>query len=309
LAFESLDITEFPDALGSDLFHFAVAKPDFNGRLLRGFGSAGDRSLALQKAVGELIERSAFFTDPTAPAKRTSSGYASHENEAQARENAQAELIERDIVLCHWLQKIAPFWLKENALPLETSERLLALNRRLHQLGYNFTPGLLAQVGETSVACGLLRATSGKIGFTFSSAAKASLPSAIESVISDARRNITILESRVAEGASLFRRMREEEILDPDAHREFYFDPANVYDLDWFFTGSQDVLTYDIPAIHLETIPIPIQVDWHCTAVRASSPDLQAYFTGPTRAEHLNLGRLGVSGELEGLFLRPHPLP
>lgn len=309
MALEDLEITEFPDALGPDHFHFLAVKPDFHGQRLRGFGSASDRSIALQKALGELIERAAFCTDSGTGAPRSSSGYASHESEAEARENATAELIERDIVLCHWLERQAPFWLKEEDLPGNVRHTLRDLNGRVRPMGYELTLGLLGQAGGITVACGLVRSPAGKIGFTFSSSASRDPARALFSVISDMRRNVTILWTREREGEALFRKMDAAGISEPDHHREYYLDPAHAAGLDWFFAGSPEVLAYEMPEVRVQSLPIPIEVDWICHAMRATSEDLQAYFVGPTERRWLKVARLGGDEAVAGLNLLPHPLP
>lgn len=309
MAFEDLEIAEFPDALGPDHFHFLAVKPSFHGQQLRGFGSAHDRNLALQKAVGELIERAAFYTDSGNGASRSSSGYASHESEAQARENATAELIERDIVLCHWLHRHAPFWLAEEDLPADVRETLRDLNGRVRPMGYELTLGILGQAGEIAVPCGLVRSPAGKIGFTFSSSASREPARALLSVISDMRRNVTILWTRERDGEALFQKMDAAGITEPDHHREYYLDPAHSAGLDWFFAGSSEVLAYEMPEVRVQSLPIPIEVGWKCHAMRASSEALQAYFVGPTEMRWLNVARLGGEELVAGLNLMPHPLP
>lgn len=79
--------------------------------------------------------------------------------------------------------------------------------------------------------------------------------------------------------------------------------------LDWFYAGSADVLSYDMPEVKAEPVPIPIPLEWKCHAVRPSCVGLQAYFVGMSERGKLNLGRLGGDEALAGLNLRVHPLP
>lgn len=76
-----------------------------DGGDIRSCGEADDESIAMTKAIMELIERSSlmrWYREHRPGVFGTSNGWAAHETIAQAKNNAVLELVERDAVLAQW---------------------------------------------------------------------------------------------------------------------------------------------------------------------------------------------------------------
>lgn len=84
-------------------------KLEYGGIISSGRGISEEPNLALKKAVYETIERACFARGDF----RNTNGIAIAETAEQATENAINELIEREIFMRHWNQKL-PFNLFEN---------------------------------------------------------------------------------------------------------------------------------------------------------------------------------------------------
>ncbi len=276
-----LKVEEFPDFLGNDVFHFMVSKNDSLKE--RGFGSARSEKVALMKAYSEYCERTAMLEHSQAA---TSNGFAAHRTFEQASFSAQAELIERDLVICSWLCRRPPLWLNLDSLGAKAD--------LFSNVGMTFRVGLLGHVANTVVLCSLLFPNDRKkFGCLFASAAGKNISEAIETLYLNQRRNLTYAMAFLSEQRPF---ISEQEVKTPDDHRIYYLNPANNSKWDWYLNQGQPFFA---EKVEIKSIPIKfnIQTPWPIYVCRAVSPSLQQYFVGNPIEQNLNFQRLS---EYEG---------
>lgn len=95
-----------------------TAKLKHDGIVSSGRGISEDSNLSLKKAVYEAIERASFAKTQL----RTTNGVAIAETLEKAKENAVNELIEREIFLRHWTQKL-PFVIVNNEETIDLKQK------------------------------------------------------------------------------------------------------------------------------------------------------------------------------------------
>ena len=90
-----------------------------NGKEVIVCGESNDHDSGMDKAISELIERSALLIYGPQYGAETSNGWAAHPIKNQARINAILELVERDAVLAQWYSKTPFVQIDQDTLPSE----------------------------------------------------------------------------------------------------------------------------------------------------------------------------------------------
>jgi YcaO cyclodehydratase, ATP-ad Mg2+-binding len=91
----------------------------FRGSQIIVCGEANDQSLAMTKAVAELLERTALLSTTSPIANKSSNGWAAHIDIEQAKRAATLELIERDAVLAQWYTSTPFVEIPNESLPIQ----------------------------------------------------------------------------------------------------------------------------------------------------------------------------------------------
>lgn len=180
-------------------------------------GESETHDLGFDKAISELIERSALLTYGHKFGSTTSNGWAAHPDQEQARKNAILEIVERDAVLAHWYSKTPFVEVPAEELPLDVQAWVLF---ELKNSEFPILRLLLSTEGlGPSVTCVLMN----KDGFGVSShATKETISGSISSAIAEACRaaHASIRRSHWKDTMRL--KLRENGAVDPSAHALYY---------------------------------------------------------------------------------------
>lgn len=283
------------DLLGDDVWHYSLTH---RPTATRGFGTGRTRRDALVRALGELVERSAYAASEVSRFA-TSSGIAAHSSVEMASNAACLELIERDILITTWLARAAPVWLNVS----EFSE--------FTRHGLRLDVGVAGVSGAVKCVVGALRPAAGSslpFGFVLAASADKALEVAIEKVVLDSRRAATMLLCRARDGGHLFRPVPAAGLISGQDHLEYYLDPGNGDDIDWFWRGRTEPATLPELAVWTERIA-PGPIDFPPTVVvRARADGAQELFFGPTEPQGIAQGRLEHLLPDGPANLKPHPL-
>ena len=229
-----VEIASYEDRLTEDIHHFLA---EANGRSVIGFGTDWSPEKALIKAISECAERSVL----KAVAAPTSNGFAAHNSKERAAQKALLECKERDAFLLGWLSGRSPKW-------LEVDSSMQIIKPPLSH-GFAVRFGLVAVSDGDPVIVGTLTpgpSFSSPFGAVFSSACSATLDGAIQSTAFELRRAATVILNRADSPAGV---SRNASALPNDGRStfEYYLDPANANDLNYYFENSQDPLEVTFP--------------------------------------------------------------
>lgn len=273
---------------------------EFEGR-----GIALGFDQAFTVAGAEALERSICANNQI-----HSNGVAIHTEPQLAKENAQNELIERDLFLCYFLTK-TPMKIIDRPAPLDINFSLL--EEKLNKLGIEIKLGVSTCQEISMVTC----ITTGKedpwnvIGFGSSKNIEHASQKAILECLSN-----TVW--RIDSEAKLSPKSRDEfesANNSPLHHRNLYMTSQNDLNLDWMF-GHQEALdnppqNYYVTFEELGSKNTLIQ-SAPIKAFRAVSNDIQSIFYGPTTLENINFDRLErfARKKLENndINWEPHPI-
>ena len=184
IAYESLQIVTGSRPIG---FRFSKFITDvaavLNGRQILVCGESYDHDNGMDKAISELIERSALLVYGPQYCAETSNGWAAHPLREQARANAILELVERDAVLAQWYSKKPFTQLATDQLPITVKDWV---SSELSRSEFPFLKVLISTEGlGPSVTCLLQNAN----GFGVSAhSTRETLEDSIASAIAEACR-------------------------------------------------------------------------------------------------------------------------
>jgi hypothetical protein len=188
-----------------------------NDREILVCGESESHDLGFDKAISELIERSALLSFGHKFGATTSNGWAAHPNVEQARKNAILEIAERDAVLAHWYSKTPFIEVPANEFPLDIQAWVLF---ELKNSEFPILRLLFSSAGlGPSVTCILMN----KDGFGVSAhATKETISGAIASAIAEACRaaHSTLRRSHWKDTMRL--KIGEKGRVDPSAHALYY---------------------------------------------------------------------------------------
>ncbi len=305
----SVEIDQYDDALSTDFFHIR-AKIDLGyEKVVRGFGSGSTQEEALIKALGELVERSVFFKLAHDGHASTSNGFACHPLASEAHRKATNELIERDIVMSNWLVRKPPFWFDLKTDASDIYQKFHADFELFEKFQLTLDFGIWGVINDVSVFVVAMKSTQDNFGFSFASTANTCLLSSIESLISDSRRAATMLIGRRLRGSPLFQSLDSREILTPQDHREYYFNPCHKDKIDWFWNSDPNITTIRNVVINTQLYNPTFNLPWDVLVSRATCKGMQGYFVGTPKIAYLNFDRFDAGiANLQLLNSMPHPL-
>jgi YcaO cyclodehydratase, ATP-ad Mg2+-binding len=217
-AYESIQISTGSRPIG---FRFSKFITDIaavlDGREIVVCGESFDHDNGMDKAISELIERSALLVCGPQYFAETSNGWAAHPKRDQARTNAILELVERDAVLAQWYSRTPFRQLPTDQLP--SSIRDWARSE-LSKSEFPILKILISTQGlGPSVTC-LLQNSKG-LGVSAHST-RATLDDSIESAIAEACRAAHLSIRRAHWKDTLKLKDGAPGIVDPSAHALYY---------------------------------------------------------------------------------------
>lgn len=198
-------------------------------------GESALQTADFDKAISELIERSALITYGAQFGAKTSNGWAAHPDQNQARINAILEIVERDAVLAHWYSQTPFIEIPREEFPLDIQAWIQV---ELFQSEFPILRLLFSTMGiGPSVTCVLMN----KSGFGVSGhATKETISGSISSAVGEACRaaHASIRRSHWKDTMRL--KLGEAGPVDPSTHALYYAYHENFPD--WMFGPQQSYL-------------------------------------------------------------------
>lgn len=280
-----LETVQEKSYLGDFVFHHKTTILEEN---VHGYGTSINKSISVLKSINEAIERYYFKNFYSKLGHKTSNGLSCNSNELIAIESAKAELIERHLLLSHWIQKISPSWILSDQVlnHLRNDERSLYL-MITKQNFYDIKFGILGVVNDIYVVVSAVRKTN-VTGYAVATSADRNLSIAISKCLDDAVRVIDLIESRVCLKQDIYIRLTEEEVVRPADHLEFYLDPENWESHTWFFEATDFVRKYTINNITTSTLHDSSIPQYNVFVASAKCDEMQELFFGKTEVVNLN---------------------
>ncbi len=279
--------------LVSDLLNHFMATDD-EGR--RGFGTDKDLELAKRKSLFEYLER-VVMSSGLLGEFTTSNGFATHTDEKKARNNAVAELLERDMFLCSWLMKQ-----KMSRLQIELDEDSEHLSAELKREGLEMRPGIVG-VCSGIICFGGWVIDLEKMSGIFVSCASASLKDGLRKLYEDGIQAASVLK---------YARQNKEQKLEKlvDIHTNYYLARENFESVRWHWNEFEDgILEFPEIVPEVQSIKCTMNDDFGFFCARAVSHQLQSFYVGVTTKEKLNLNRFENLGfDPAGINTQLHPL-
>lgn len=293
--FPSMKFEVIHNSFSPNIVHYVLRDNDS-----RGFGGAGSKTLAAQKAYSEFIERKTMGElNKMFNAFKTSNGFAAHIDQDEAIKNSRYEIIERDAILLTWHGKQAPYWVEGQELEsFLSAENMNILN--LHKsYGLDLKLGLVAlsQGIYTAIACVRLKGDRFYIDCKTGESLFDIFNALVESVVFHSHY---IVQGYKGKSVSIPKK--------PMDHLDFYLRPKKG--LDWFFKGGHEVM--ELPSEEIITMNCQVDELLNMKTGRvvyySEAPLMQSYYCGLLN-EHQNKQRfLNVFGKEVKLNKQIHPL-
>lgn len=290
-----------------NLYDFKV-NLSHEGDHYEGRGSDFDEETALVKAIMEAFERILIKENDL----ENSNGIALHFDRPSAKINAQAELIERDSFLCHYLTNTKPEIINEIPFELKTCFKKIE-GERIQTQTLKLSP-----TNEHHVVMTISTGINSKnpFGLCLGLAADLNLNKAVWKSSIECIRHITAFLETDYNDHSIyslrdFLRIQKPDVLD---HIKYANNPTIGYEIFKQLTGK-DVATLSENRTNIAFIDLKMPKffdKFNLVGVRAQSQDLQNLFFGITTRQNINLQRLkqfsGEELQFEQLNKLPHPL-
>lgn len=280
-----LETVQEKSYLSDIIFHHKTIIKDEN---VHGYGTSINKNISVLKSINEAIERYYFKKVYSALGHKTSNGLSCNSSELIAIDSAKSELIERHLLLTHWIQKISPHWISSEQVlsHLGSDERRLLLALATQRF-YDLRLGVIGIVNDIYVVIAAVRKTN-ITGYAIATSADRSLSIAISKCLDDSVRVMDLIESRIDLNQNIYTKLTEDEVLKPADHLEFYLNPESWVDHSWFFGTTDTVRKYIInnittSAIHDSSIP-----GHYLYVAAARCEEMQELFFGKTVYDHLN---------------------
>jgi hypothetical protein len=281
-----------------------VVHAQHEDRKLSGWGFGENEAIALTKAIAEVIERISLFEGKF----ENSNGIAAHKNFVHAASSAKRELLERDLLLCHFFSK-TPFEIADHSSYGLESVQQWYLKHRVDFSLFRLGPdGFLALLDGRKA----IRPFGFKIGVAVKDSLKAS---AISAAIEASRTGYKIVNSPKIDSISLseFRKHNSYSFYD---HGRLALDLSYAQQISFLFEAAQQKVpeTNFAPAVSVQDLDLkhPKLKDCPLKFARATSPDVQQLFLGDFDPQKINLRRLsqfaGRELSYDDLLQLPHPL-
>ncbi len=276
------------------------------GEEMYGLGAAFCEPLAIICAWAELLERYSFFVDASvATSDLTTNGYATHTSLRRAKTAANAELIERDVLLVSWLLRLPAIQINPECYLDQTSRlRLNVLKDR----GFQIKFGLLGKCMEQTVGIAFVSRDSGSAIVT---AAKPGIKELVEHLT--VQSFATVASWLSADAPTPIEQLPVNAV--PNDHLRYYLDKGQDTITRWFLTREGEV--HEFGSFNSELIRLtdrnPYALESGFDVFRSVSHECQNLWIGESHERHVNIPRLtSVSGRqvnYEQLNTAPHPLP
>jgi hypothetical protein len=217
-AYESIQIATGSRPIG---FRFSKFITDvaavLDGREIFVCGESQDHDNSMDKAISELIERSALLVYGPQYSAETSNGWAAHPKMEHARTNAILEIVERDAVLAQWYSKTPFSQLPMDQLPVTVRDWV---SSELSRSEFPILKVLVSTEGlGPSVTCLLQNAQ----GFGVSAhSTRETLDDSISSAIAEACRAAHLSIRRAHWKDTMKLKVRASGNVDPSAHALYY---------------------------------------------------------------------------------------
>ena len=304
MSLTGLNIIEEINISNTGYFHFKVTDQRNEHT---GHGTSSDRNVTLLKASHEFAERKVFKlfegTDSNKCVGRTSSGFACHFSFKEASVAAENELFERHVLLSHWFEKVRPKWLTIEELPESAPTLNMLPIVSLIRLRFELKFGILGLINEKIVVVGAIWFQDGRTGPAIATACDNSFVDGVNKVLSDLIRVADMLLSRKVHNQPLYIEIKEDQIIRPQDHLEFYLNPNSWNGNEWFFESSDEIKSYETTATVFQELPSCSDLSWSHVVVKAFNPELQHLFFGITTPSKIASNPIGAF-----LNLKPHPL-
>jgi hypothetical protein len=317
-------VLRWPQTLDLEL-HDLHVQITWEGHIYLGRGSGSSQEEAFDKAVTEAMERTMLRSLGV----KTSNGVACHLDQKLAEDSAKAELIERDLFLCHFFTQtpFRPFFEKKlRSIFLDFSIELPIFNKSKKYFSRKNIPLVIYDCGfsdhlHTVLVCAFGKNYKNPFGFVFGSACKKNLKQAIESATIECLRHlVSVIQEPSLETLS------EEKFLEKSSW-DFHDHGSLGLNLSYFkkiehlfplsITGREGeedpteelVLSSSLKQIYSISYTQSCIPKTPFFITKAQSPQLQELFLGPSNSNQWNISRLKeFSQKSEETFLCiPHP--
>lgn len=284
---------------------------NWEGRRLTAWGADSDPDRSLLKSFAESLERIALFTSD----QTNSNGFAAHLNREGADRNARNEVVERDLFFCHFLTD-SPF----PPLPAEDKAGDWVKTARAWVSGHGARLRFF-RLGATGALCVIDGLEAPRpYGLLLGLSAQEDPADSIRSAFIEAGRAAHLQFSAPDSPSLTLEQYRE--LKDPtfSDHGRLALNPDYARRIDQALlspgSGTPPSSARELARERIRTdeirIPRPVFEDCPFVIARASSPEAQGLFRGPTTIEKVNLERLrrfsGRDLRFEDLCPLPHPL-
>ena len=286
-----IDVKSKPNSLGASFHTYVISFKGEDG--ICGMGDDDNKVIAFEKALSELLERSALH-DFKGTGINTSNGFASHTRMDLAKENAKNELIERDLFLTTWLAKKPPYWVTDSNFKGLLKSMIRSEQDLFNNLGYSLKLGIIGVCNDSWVGVAVLkpRKNVNLFGCVLTTAAHGSVEGVIEKLFLDQKRMVSMIEDRLRINRTIFTPILEAEIRHPVDHTEYYLNPENLKKISWYIDSPGEILTFPNLDLNFQVIAPPVEFQNYRYIVRCHSNDSQKYFIGKTTTKNINLKRL-----------------
>ena len=279
----------------------------FSGR-----GTDRDPEVSIAKATVEAMERAICHWNGI-----HTNGVAADVDPYRAMNSAQLELFERDRFFCHYLTKV-PFRFCERETAqlhekIRCKDKLSKVDIKIYEMRPTHNAKFALCVGKPAENSGW------EMGGVIGLGASANFKDACEKAAIETLRNI----SYYFENGSLYDRIsiddfKQLKTYQPMDHRNLALHPPAFKNFGAFLQSSitEPLKEEYLGDVKLEIKPLACDFDkfknLYIKVYRATSPDLQNAFWGPTTDEKLNMNRLsafaGRELSLSDVEMFPHPL-
>lgn len=301
-------LTSYEDLSGAYYSHYQ-AQVSYKGKMHSGFGSDRNRELAAKKSIYELVERVVYFDNSKLTERTSSNGFSAHENFNLASRNSILELIERDAFLTSWLLRKSPLWLDSNESLLVEHESYRLIHSFCLRKKWDLKIGVLYSF-DVVVLVGILVDNQKKFGACVFSSAALSFVDALEGILNNAARRITIIENRIAEGLGFNQKINIPKT--PAEHFEYYLNPENLGKISWYLQpGSCLEKRPEYSKILIKELKLSFDFIFPISVTYAyCNEDLfQDYFVGATTEKLISQSIIKRVNNKEIINWDFHPLP
>lgn len=273
---------------------------------IRGSGTGFTDQMGIVRAWGEFVERYSFrLTANSDASATTSNGFASHISREQAKENALAELVERDVFLSAWLLRLPASTIDHNMIHKKASNRKHL--EKIRARGFEVQIGIIGECMDFLVGMAVIY--SPKV-LVVATTAKRTIHEVIDHLVRDAIATVSDFSSPQAPLPI--------ETLPEDAqpmdHLKYYLNASSKEFLEIWFQPTKEIRTFPSFTYELEdltaTNTFANQTGYF--VYRAKSKECQNLCFGTTKPNDVNLERLTRITErkitYEEVNHDPHPM-